>query len=29
VETAKLFFLPKYLPDPNPIEQLSAKLKHS
>lgn len=25
---AKLFFLPKYSPDPNPIEQLFAKLKH-
>jgi putative transposase len=26
---ARLFFLPKYSPDPNPIEQLFAKLKHS
>jgi putative transposase len=25
---AKLFFLPKYSPDLNPIEQLFAKLKH-
>src|SRR5262245_35907325 len=25
---AKLFFLPKYLPDLNPIEQVFAKLKH-
>jgi transposase len=25
---AKLFFLPKYSPDPNPIEQVFAKLKH-
>ena len=25
---AKLFFLPKYSPDLNPIEQFSAKLKH-
>ena len=25
---AKLFFLPKYSPDLNPIEQVSAKLKH-
>ena len=25
---AKLFFLPKYSPDLNPIEQLYAKLKH-
>jgi putative transposase len=25
---AKLLFLPKYLPDLNPIEQLFAKLKH-
>ena len=25
---AKLFFLPKYSPDLNPIEQLLAKLKH-
>ena len=25
---AKLFFLPKYSPDMNPIEQLFAKLKH-
>jgi len=26
---AKLFFLPKYSPDLNPIEQVFAKLKHS
>lgn len=26
---AKLFFLPKYSPDLNPIEQLFAKLKHN
>ena len=26
---ARLFFLPKYSPDLNPIEQLFAKLKHS
>ena len=25
---AKLFFLPKYSPDLNPIEQVFAKLKH-
>ena len=25
---AKLFFLPKYSPDLNPIEQIFAKLKH-
>ena len=25
---ARLFFLPKYSPDLNPIEQLFAKLKH-
>ena len=25
---AKLFFLPKYSPDLNPIEQVSAKIKH-
>ena len=25
---AKLLFLPKYLPDLNPIEQVFAKLKH-
>ncbi len=25
---AKLFLLPKYLPDLNPIEQVFAKLKH-
>lgn len=25
---AKLFLLPKYSPDLNPIEQVSAKLKH-
>ena len=25
---AKLFFLPKYSPDLNPIEQLFAKIKH-
>jgi transposase len=25
---AKLFFLPKYSPDPNPVEQVFAKLKH-
>jgi transposase len=25
---AKLFFLPKYSPDLNPIEQLFAELKH-
>jgi transposase len=25
---AKLFFLPKYSPDQNPIEQVFAKLKH-
>src|ERR1700728_1520089 len=25
---AKLFFLPKYFPDLNPIEQVFAKLKH-
>ena len=25
---AKVFFLPKYLPDLNPIEQVFAKLKH-
>jgi transposase len=25
---AKLFFLPKYSPDPNPIEQVFAKIKH-
>jgi transposase len=25
---AKLFFLPKYSPDLNPIEQILAKLKH-
>ena len=27
-EPAKLFFLPKYSPDFNPIEQVFAKLKH-
>jgi transposase len=26
---ARLFFLPKYSPDLNPIEQLFAKLKHA
>ena len=26
--SAKLFFLPKYSPDLNPIEQVFAKLKH-
>jgi hypothetical protein len=26
---AKLFFLPKYSPNPKPIEQLFARLKHS
>jgi transposase len=25
---AKLFFLPKYSPDPNPIEQFLPKIKH-
>jgi transposase len=28
VAGAKLFFLPKYSPDLNPIEQVFAKLKH-
>ena len=27
-DRAKLFFLPKYSPDLNPIEQVFAKLKH-
>jgi transposase len=27
-QPAKLFFLPKYSPDLNPIEQVFAKLKH-